>query len=99
MFSPPFSATDVADEERRASVHPGLPATLLAGRLAARCYKSIEYLGISLYTSFMSAIPFRLVTKDDLERSLKELEYRLVIRLGSMIVVAIGVNATLVKLL
>ena len=41
----------------------------------------------------------RLVTKDDLERSLKELEYRLVIRLGSMIVVAIGVIATLVKLL
>ncbi len=41
----------------------------------------------------------RLVTKDDLERGLKELEYRLVIRLGSMIVVAIGVVATLVKLL
>ena len=41
----------------------------------------------------------RLVTKDDLERGLKELEYRLVIRLGSMIVVAIGVSATLVKLL
>lgn len=41
----------------------------------------------------------RLVTKDDLERSLKELEYRLIIRLGSMIVVAIGVIATLVKLL
>lgn len=41
----------------------------------------------------------RLVTKDDLERSLKELEYRLVIRLGGMIVVAIGMIATLVKLL
>jgi len=41
----------------------------------------------------------RLVTKDDLERGLKELEYRLVIRLGGMIVVAIGVSATLVKLL
>jgi hypothetical protein len=41
----------------------------------------------------------RLVTKEDLERSLKELEYRLIIRLGSMIVVAIGVIATLVKLL
>lgn len=41
----------------------------------------------------------RLVTKDDLERGLKELEYRLVIRLGGMIVVAIGVIATLVKLL
>lgn len=41
----------------------------------------------------------RLVTKADLERGLKELEYRLVIRLGGMIVVAIGVIATLVKLL
>lgn len=41
----------------------------------------------------------RLVTKEDLERGLKELEYRLIIRLGSMIVVAIGVSATLVKLL
>jgi hypothetical protein len=41
----------------------------------------------------------RLVTKEDLDRSLKELEYRLVIRLGSMMVVAIGVIATLVKLL
>ena len=41
----------------------------------------------------------RLVTKEDLERSLKELEYRLVIRLGSMTVVAIGIIATLVKLL
>lgn len=41
----------------------------------------------------------RLVTKEDLERSLKELEYRLIIRLGGMIVVAIGVVATLVKIL
>lgn len=41
----------------------------------------------------------RLVTKDDLERGLKELEYRLIIRLGGMIVVAIGIIATLVKLL
>lgn len=41
----------------------------------------------------------RFVTKDDLERSLKELEYRLIIRLGGMIVVAIGVIASLVKLL
>jgi len=37
----------------------------------------------------------RLATKQDL----KELEYRLVIRLGGMIVVAIGIVATLVKLL
>ena len=41
----------------------------------------------------------RLVTKEDLERGLKELEYRLIIRLGGMIVVAIGIIATLVKLL
>lgn len=32
----------------------------------------------------------RLVTKEDLERGLKDLEYRLIIRLGGMIVVAIG---------
>ena len=41
----------------------------------------------------------RLVTKEDLERGLKELEYRLIIRLGGMIVVAISLMATLVKLL
>jgi hypothetical protein len=41
----------------------------------------------------------KLLTKADLQRNLKELEYRLVIRLGSMIVVALGVIATLVKLL
>jgi hypothetical protein len=41
----------------------------------------------------------RLVTQEGLEQSLKELEYRLIIRLGSMIVVAIGVIATMVKLL
>lgn len=41
----------------------------------------------------------RLVTKEDLERGLKELEYRLMIHLGSMIVVAMAVSATLVKLL
>ena len=40
----------------------------------------------------------RLVTKEDLERGLKDLEYRLIIRLGGMIVVAIGIIATLVKL-
>lgn len=60
---------------------------------------SIESLGISLYTFLMSTITDRLVTKDDLERSLKDLEYRLIIRLGGMIVVAIGVIASLVKLL
>ncbi len=37
----------------------------------------------------------RLATKQDL----KELEYRLIIRLGTMIVVAVGIVATLVKLL
>jgi hypothetical protein len=46
------------------------------------------------------------VTKQDLERAMKELEhtmkeleYRLIIRLGSMMVVAIVVIAALVKLL
>lgn len=37
----------------------------------------------------------RLATKQDL----KELEYRLVIRLGAMLVVAISIVATLVKIL
>lgn len=41
----------------------------------------------------------RLVTKEDLDRSLKELEYRLTIRLGSMMVVAVSLIAALVKLL
>jgi len=39
------------------------------------------------------------VTKQYLDERLKELEYRLIIRLGTMVVVAIGVVATLVKLL
>jgi len=41
----------------------------------------------------------RLVTKEDLEHALKELEYRVVIRLGGMMVVAIGIVTALVKLL
>ncbi|HAK87636.1 MAG: DUF1640 domain-containing protein [Nitrospirae bacterium GWC2_46_6] len=41
----------------------------------------------------------RLVTKEDLERSLKELEYRLTIRLGSLIAASIAIVAALVKLL
>jgi hypothetical protein len=41
----------------------------------------------------------QLVSRQYLDERLKELEYRLVIRLGGMIVVAIGVVATLVKLL
>ncbi len=40
-----------------------------------------------------------LVTKQHLDERLKELEYRLIIHLGAMVVVAIGVVATLVKLL
>jgi hypothetical protein len=41
----------------------------------------------------------QLVTKPYLDERLKELEYRLVIRLGAMMVVAIGLVATLVKTL
>lgn len=41
----------------------------------------------------------RLVTKEDLDRSLKELEYRLIIRLGSIMVVAVSLIAALVKIL
>lgn len=38
-----------------------------------------------------------LVTKDDLTVSLKDLEQRLIIKLGSMMVVAVGVIVALVK--
>lgn len=48
----------------------------------------------------------RLATKDDLQalganlrRDLKEMEMRILIRLGSLLVIAVGVVATLVKLL
>jgi len=41
----------------------------------------------------------QLVTREHLDVRLKELEYRLVTRLGGMIVVAIGIVVTLVKLL
>jgi hypothetical protein len=53
---------------------------------------------LSIHPPRAKKVTDRLVTKDDLERGLKELVYRLVIRLGGMIVVAIGVIATLVKL-
>ena len=48
----------------------------------------------------------RMVTKDDqqrleaeLKRDIKELENRLLVRLGTLVVIGIGVIATLVKLL
>ncbi|MBI4753828.1 MAG: DUF1640 domain-containing protein [Betaproteobacteria bacterium] len=41
----------------------------------------------------------QLVSRRYLDERLKELEYRLVIRLGGMMVVAVGIVATLVKLL
>ena len=41
----------------------------------------------------------QLVTRQYLDDRLKELEYRLVIRLGTMVVVGIGVVATLAKIL
>jgi hypothetical protein len=41
----------------------------------------------------------QLVTRQYLDERLKELEYRLIIRLGSTIVIAVGVVATLVKIL
>jgi hypothetical protein len=41
----------------------------------------------------------QLVTKPYLDERLKDLEYRLVIRLGAMMVVAIGLVATLIKIL
>ncbi len=48
---------------------------------------------------FSDLLDQRLVTRHYLDERLKELEYRLVLRLGGMIVVAIGIMATLVKLL
>jgi len=41
----------------------------------------------------------QLVSRQYLDERLKELEYRLIIRLGGMLVVAIGIVATLVKIL
>lgn len=41
----------------------------------------------------------QLINRQYLDERLKELEYRLIIRLGAMLVVAIGVIATLVKIL
>ncbi len=41
----------------------------------------------------------RLVTKAYLDERIRELEYRLTIRLGGMMVAAVGIVATLVKLL
>lgn len=40
-----------------------------------------------------------LVTKEDLHRELLHLEQRMTIRLGAMLVVAVGIVAVLVKLL
>jgi len=40
-----------------------------------------------------------LVTEDKLESGLRQLEQRLVIKLGSMLVVAVGVVVALIKLL
>ena len=41
----------------------------------------------------------QLVTRQYFDERLKDLEYRLVIRLGAMLVIAIGVISTLVKIL
>ncbi len=56
-----------------------------------------------IVTALIDQIDNTLATKQDLDERLKELEYRLIIRLGGMIVVAntisIGIVATLVKIL
>jgi hypothetical protein len=55
-----------------------------------------EELAEAIAEAFREAhIEAEIATKTDL----RELEYRLIIKLGTMIVVAIGVVATLVKLL
>lgn len=40
-----------------------------------------------------------LVTHQDLERSLRDLEYRLTIKLGALMALAVGLVAALIKLL
>jgi len=40
-----------------------------------------------------------LVTKDDLQREMRDMEQRLIIKLGAMMAFAIGIVAVLVKLL
>ena len=40
-----------------------------------------------------------LVTKDDLQRELRDMEQRLIIKLGAMMAFAIGIVAVLVKML
>lgn len=40
-----------------------------------------------------------LATKDDLRRELRDLEQRMLIKLGGLMVVAVGIVAALVKLL
>ena len=52
-----------------------------------------------LSRSQATLIEEKLVTKPILKQELRELELRLTLRLGSMMVVAIGVVAALVKLL
>ena len=49
----------------------------------------------NLHCSMRDILNRKIATKTDL----RELEYRLIIKLGTMIVVAIGIVATLVKLL
>ena len=41
----------------------------------------------------------QLVTRDDLQRELRELEYRMIVKLGALMVAAVGIVATLSKLL
>ncbi len=52
-----------------------------------------------LARSQVTLIDEKLVTKQDLKQDLREMELRLKLHLGSMMVVAIGVVAALVKLL
>lgn len=44
-------------------------------------------------------MPLALVTKEDLDNRLRELELRLTVKLGALITVAIGAVAALVKLM
>lgn len=75
-----------------------MSATTFDTRAYAKRLKSAgftEQQAEALAAAQVELIDERLATKQDL----KELEYRLIIRLGAMLVVAISIVATLVKIL
>ena len=83
--------------EAQAEVQAEAMAELVEERLATK--RDLRELEERL-TNQMRAMEERLNTRmQELEYKIQELEYKLTVRLGSMIVVAIGIVATLVKIL